>query len=268
MGGNIKKFVFIVTIVIILLIGCKRNNPSSPTIGINSPTPTETMHVLSFTATFTPSITITPVFTDTATTTPVLASDPQEGAIGGTDSSVYPFEALSDISNFGFSGGFSSILLSQDKAYMGSGSLKVNVVYDAPNKHGMLYIGGITLNALVGKTISFRIWVPNGMFSQPNPYGAMIYVQTSCYDWYQSSYVNLSAPTGSIGGYWNTVTANVNNDLVLQNGSGSTGHINGYTLSENGVDTGLSVTIGIYVAQGSASNNYTGHIFIDSFDIE
>ena len=85
-------------------------------------------------------------------------------------------------------------------------------------------------------------------------------------DWYQSTWQNLNVPSGAVKGLWNEVDAVVDS-LTLQNGNGSAGHVNGNTLSQNGITTG-TITLGFVVGQGGVSANYSGHIFIDSINIQ
>jgi|ERR1035437_1809488 hypothetical protein len=207
-------------------------------------------------------------------TSPNNPANPNEGAPGGVDNSTYPFETDSDLAGITLSGGgFTDTSISTVKAYMGSASVKITVLFDAPNKQGRLDRAGITLSTLTGKVISGHIWVPNGMFASSVPYGCFFYMQfdsSNNSDWYQSTWQNLSAPTGAIKGQWNALAVNVDSAMTLQNGNGQAGHLNGNTLSQNSVSTSLPVKLGIVVGQSgdAASTGYTGYIYIDSINIQ
>lgn len=197
------------------------------------------------------------------------------GAPGGAvDNSTYPFESVSDLTGFGLSGGgFSNISISNNEVYKGTGAVLVNVVFNAPNTQGRLNKSNVSISTLSGKTVSGYVWVPYGMFSSSTPYGAFFYFQFGSgnnNDWYQSTWQNLNLPSSSsIPGVWNPVVANIG-DFTLQNGDGSTGHMNGLTLSGNNVDLSSDpqVTLGFVVGQGGSSGSYSGVIYIDSINIQ
>jgi len=191
---------------------------------------------------------------------------------GGTDTATYPFETAADVAEFSLSGsGFTDKAFTTEEAYSGNGCVKLTCLFNAPNVQGRLALSNVTFSTLTGKTITAHIWVPAGMFLSNNPDGAFLYLQLGSLnnnDWYQSTWQNLSLPGGSVGGIWNTISASVDS-MTLQNGNGSTGHVNGYTFLQNNVTTtAQTVTWGVVVGQGGTSQNYTGSIYIDSVNIE
>jgi hypothetical protein len=204
-------------------------------------------------------------------TSPTIPVDPLEGAIGGVDTSTFPFETSSDLTGFTVNGGgFGNIAISSQKAYMGTSSVQVNVNFTSPNEQGRLNKSAVDLTTLLGKSLSGNVWVPNGMFAATTPYGGFFYIQfdaSNNNDWYQSTWQNLTAPSGAIKGLWNSVTFNVN-DMTLQNGNGAAGHINGKTMSQNSAPLTALVTLGFVVGQGGTSGNYSGNIYIDSINIQ
>jgi hypothetical protein len=188
-----------------------------------------------------------------------------EGAEGGTDTATYPFESASDypgpwqIHAVSTNPKFISAEISSDKAYMGSSSLKIQVNYDAGNSGGVLTIGGTNLQ-MKHKTITARVWVPAGMGTSTNKYGGTIFIQLGApgYHWYETAWMNLTPPAGNVAGKWNTITANVDTDVIY----------NTKTLDQNAEDGNTAVLWGVKIGQGGSSPNYTGYIYIDSINIQ
>ena len=177
------------------------------------------------------------------------------------DDSDYPFETPADYTGFTIYGvsdnlRFTSAVVSGEKAYKGSASLKVGVNYNAAESGGVLSTEGIDIH-LAGQKLTARVWIPNGMFPADYSYGASFFFQLPNHNWYQSTWQNLSAPKGAVAGQWNTITANVD-EMVFDS----------KTLAENSADGNTVVKWGLKVGQGGKSPNYTGFIYIDSISIE
>jgi hypothetical protein len=197
---------------------------------------------------------------------------PLELAAGGPDNSTYPFESQADVNIFSLNGGyFTSMAYSTERSYEGSGCVKIYCNFTAPNSaQGRLVLSNNALSNIAEKTITAHVWIPAGMFTTNNPYGAFFYFQLGSSgnnDWYQSTWENLNPPSGTVAGIWNTVTVNVD-DMLLANGNGSAGHINNETLVQNNLDTSQAVSWGVVVGQGSASPDYNGYIYVDSINIQ
>lgn len=190
---------------------------------------------------------------------------------GGQDNSTYPFEADygSLTTNVGTgNNSFASISLSAERSYLGNSSLKLLCDYSGTSPYTSGVIGMNNSNVvLTGKIITAHVWVPAGMFDTNNPYGMQFYVQLpGSWDWYQSSWQNLNLPSAGVPGIWNDLTISVN-DLVLANGNGTAGHITNHTAAQNNADMDHQLAWGLKVAQGDFSADFSGYIYIDSFDI-
>jgi|GEM_PF-6243396 hypothetical protein len=184
---------------------------------------------------------------------------PIESAAGGPDNSTYPFESQADVNMFSLSGtGFTALSYSTDVAYEGTGCVKLDCNFNAPNTaQGRLAIGNVVLSTLVGKTITAAIWVPLGMDS----YGGFFYFQLGAsgnYAWYQSPWININPSNGAVPGIWNVISADVNS-MTPASGSGTAGTI---------ADTTQTITWGVVVGQGSTAPNYKGPMYIDSINIK
>jgi hypothetical protein len=181
------------------------------------------------------------------------------------DNSTYNFETIGSIAGFSYTAvsdndRFTFMSWSTDRAYMGTGSVKLDCAYNAGNSGGILSRSNNTGLVLSGKTITAYIWIPNSMFPSTLSYGVQIFVQTAGnYHWYQSVWQNLYAPTGSVPGIWNKISVKVNDDLIYNNQS----------FSSQITDSPDNCYMwGIKVGQGGTSPNYSGAIYIDSIDIQ
>jgi hypothetical protein len=197
---------------------------------------------------------------------------PLELAAGGPDNSTYPFESQADVNMFGLNGGwFTSLVFSAERAYEGSGCVKIACNFNLPNAaQGRLVMSNVIMSTLAGKTITAAIWVPQGMFPSSDPYGGLFYFQfgsSNNNDWYQSTWVNLNTSSGGVKGMWNIISASFDS-MQLANGSGSPGHIQNDTIIQNNVDTSQTVTWGVVLAQGATSPNYSGYVYFDSINIQ
>ncbi len=185
---------------------------------------------------------------------------------GGPDDSDFPFEnsvhnflntAISD--NMSFIG----ISLSTDRSYKGQGSLKVNCDFTSlTNYRG----GAITQNnatiEMAGKTLKAYVWIPSGMFTNDNPYGATFFILTAgTYHWYQSDWQNLTLPSGNVAGIWNEIKFEV--DKMKYNDGG----VN-KTYIEMGDDINKQWQWGLKIGMGDKSTAFNGVIYIDSISIE
>jgi hypothetical protein len=201
-------------------------------------------------------------------------------APGGPDNSTFPFETSADLNKFSVSSvgdnlAFTAMSISHDYAYMGSGSLQVtcNFTGSGNNNGGALTYpiaaSGLTIT---GKTVTAYIWVPNGMFTSDKPYGCVFFVQLPSYDWYQwppstQTWYNLTLPPAAVDGIWNSVTARID-DMQLTGGNGTAGHVNGYTMSQNGIDPNTSTILGLKIGgQGTSGAKFSNLIYIDSINI-
>lgn len=197
---------------------------------------------------------------------------PLEYAAGGADNATYPFESVSDTAIFSLNGtGFTGMAYSTAASYAGSGSIKLNCKFNQPNAaQGRLVLTNVTASTLAGKTVTAHIWVPNGMGTADYSYGGFFYFQfgnSNNNDWYQSAWQNLNVPTGAISGRWNTISTTIDT-MTLVNGNGTAGHVNGNTVSQNGVNTSQAVTWGTIVAQGGLAPDFYGTMYIDSINVE
>lgn len=192
-----------------------------------------------------PSAQVTPANSPTATATATIS----------VDESTYPFEVDADLTGWSITNvfgntRFTSMQISGEKPYLGSGSLKVSVDFNVLNSGGILSRQGTNL-PMAGKTMTARVWVPADMFTPPETYGAVFFVQMANYNWYQSLWVNL------FPGQWNTITAAVN-DMTYS----------ATALKDSADDGNTAILWGLRVGQGSASPNYSGYIYIDSITVE
>ena len=203
-------------------------------------------------------------------TPPDTVANPYEGAIGGDDTSTYPFENTADFpgpwsisavsDNLRFIG---TPEVSAEKAYMGKSSLKIQVDFNAPDSGGILSQSGTNMQ-MAGKKITAHVWIPANMFPSTNQYGGTIFIQLLNYNWYGSTWHNLISPTGSVAGQWNTITVNVDSDLLY----------NSKTLSQNGDNGNTAILWGVKVGQGGkdlqqhSSPNYSGYLYIDSITVQ
>jgi hypothetical protein len=119
-----------------------------------------------------------------------------------------------------------SVAKSVDRAYLGSGSLKVNC-----SGRGLSEVSVPTPGVPAGKTISFHVWIPSGSnIISVQPY----LMHGSAWSWVG----NYKAIAGLSTGSWNTIT------LALPASAG--------TVQELGVE--LDTT----------STSWTGALYIDS----
>jgi hypothetical protein len=95
------------------------------------------------------------------------------------------------------------------------------------------------------------------MFPADYAYGATFYFMLPNYHWYQSTWQNLTTPSGSIPGQWNTVSVYVN-DMTYNN----------KTLAQNSESGMMPIKWGLKIGQGGLSPDYTGFIYIDSIDVQ
>jgi len=195
------------------------------------------------------------------------------------DNATFPFEAgdgkgLYDGFTITTTGGaLVTPTVSTEEAYAGKSSLKLACDYPGPST-AITLLGSNSLN-LANKTLTVYVWVPNNMFNSSTPYGVSVYLQLSNAngDWYQgpgsAGWQNLSTPGGNVPGLWNQISV-VINDMILVNGTGASGSINGNTMTQNGVvlsSTNISQW-GIKIAAGSVSGPYNGAIYVDSISIQ
>jgi hypothetical protein len=194
-----------------------------------------------------------------------------EMSLEGADSSLFSFEALpAGFYNSAISDNlsFTSVSISGDRAYLGNKSLKVAVSFTgAANYRGGLISQAGTVIEMAGKTLTAHVWVPNGMFDTSNPYGATFFIQTADYDWYQSTWQNLTLPSGTIPGIWNTVSFYVD-DMTLAGTGTAPGHVGGATVAANGANVNAQYNWGFKIGMGDSSPAYSGTMYIDSITLE
>jgi hypothetical protein len=181
---------------------------------------------------------------------------------GGTDNSTFPFEATThNFSNTAISDNMSfiNISLSNDRAYKGVNSLKVQCDFTGlTNYRGGIICQSNTTLIMAGKTLKAYVWIPAGMFGTDNPYGATFFIQTAgTYNWYQSDWQNLSLPSGSVAGIWNEIKFEVDKMKC-----------NNKTYLENGDDINKQWRWGLKIGMGDYSSTFSGYIYIDSISIE
>jgi hypothetical protein len=185
---------------------------------------------------------------------------------GGFDDSDFPFEdSTHNFSNTAISDNlsFTGISLSQDRAYKGLKSLKVDCDFTGlTNYRG----GAITQNKtnieMAGKTLKAYVWIPSGMFANDNPYGATFFIMTAGnYHWYQSEWQNLTLPSGNVPGIWNEIKFEV--DKMKYNDGGVQ-----KTYIEMGDNINAQWQWGLKIGMGDNSTPFNGVIYIDSISIE
>lgn len=185
---------------------------------------------------------------------------------GGTDDSDFPFEdTIHGFSNtaIGDNQAFDSIDLSGDRAYKGNSCLKVNCAFTgATNYRGGAITQSGTSITMAGKTLKAYVWIPAGMFSSDNPYGATFFILTAGnYHWYQSDWQNLNLPSGNVAGIWNEIKFEV--DKMKYNDSGVQ-----RTYIEMGDNINSQYQWGLKIGMGDNSATFNGTIYIDSISIE
>jgi hypothetical protein len=147
------------------------------------------------------------------------------GAPSG-DTAQYNFEtsAQSWVRSSAAPGMITSVAQSTDRAYAGTGALKVNC-----SGHGVGDVAVASPTGAAGKTVSFRVWVPSGS----NITGVQPYVMHTNWNWL-GNYKAISTLTLNA---WNTITLAVPA---------------GVTVQEMGVELETSTT------------NWTGAVYVDS----
>lgn len=197
--------------------------------------------------------------------------DPEMSLKGNPDTSLYSFELTNEaFSTTAISDNLSFISkeMSSEKAYLGNSSLKIGVDFtgNANERGGIISKSGTAIE-MAGKTLTAYVWVPNGMFTTSDPYGATFFIQTADYDWYQSTWQNLKLPSGNIAGIWNKVSFYVN-DMTLAGTGTAPGHVGGNTVVQNGANVNTQYVWGFKLGMGDVSAPYTGTMYIDSIDLQ
>ncbi|MCX8092773.1 MAG: hypothetical protein N3E50_01240, partial [Candidatus Goldbacteria bacterium] len=150
-----------------------------------------------------------------------------ELSAGGPDDSDFSFEnSLHGFSNTGISDNmsFTGISLSTDRSYKGNSCLKVVCNFTgATNYRGGTITQSNTTIQMAGKTLKAYVWIPAGMFSGDNPYGATFFILTNnTWHWYQSDWQNLTLPSGNVAGIWNEIKFEVDKMKYNDNGVNKT----------------------------------------------
>ena len=201
------------------------SSPSfTPTVTTALGTPTSTKTPVAGTPTFTSTVTPSP----TSSATPPAACAPE-----------YNFDSGSAQGMAGSTAAVTSVSATGANPYQGAGSLQVGLALTSANNQGLIGANGAGFpKDYTGKLLSYWLYIPAGMSNASNPTGATLYVKTgSGFVWAESAWVNLPSSAG-----WVQLSLDM------------AGVANPNDVKE----------IGVKVALGGASPNWSGTVYVDS----
>lgn len=200
----------------------------------SSPTHTPTLTVVSGTSTFTP----TPASgspTSTRTPSATFTPTPTTAAVCAPE---YNFDSGSTQGMAGSTAAVTSVSATGTMPYQGAGSLQVGLALTSTNNQGLISTTTGFPKDYSGKILSYWLYVPAGMSNASNPSGATLFVKTgAAFTWAESTWVNLPSTAG-----WVQLSLDM------------AGVANPNDVKE----------LGVKIALGGASPNWTGTVYVDS----